>query len=414
MTDLRDPQGIHGNTPSASQAISVNAGRLRAAISAIFLANGMAAGLWAVMVPVLMANLAISESEMGIILLVGGISAVGNLLLSGKLISMFGARPVILVSAIIIAAALPMMPMVASTLPAAAAVVVFIAGLALMDVAMNAEAADAENASTRSMMSGFHAFWSLGAMAGAAAGGFVVAKLGAATGATGTAGIVLAVCSVAILSLPRRKITESTSASISAEHVWFPRNPIVWLTGFVAFAAFVSEGSVLDWSAHYLRKTLSADVAISGLAFGAFSLSMVIARFAGDWMRETFGDRRLMIASILISAFGMITASLSPTPVIAMAGFLLAGFGNANLVPIAFSTASNIKGVPAGAGIATATMCGYSGVLAAPATLGWIGEHAGMSWIFMTMGILIASLLFAVPAMGRASRQTGRRRTVEA
>jgi uncharacterized membrane protein len=52
-------------------------------------------------------------------------------------------------------------------------------------------------------------------------------------------------------------------------------------------------------------------------------------------------------------------------------------------------------------GIATATLCGYSGLLAAPALLGFMGEHYGFGFVFLLMAALILCLLVLAPMVGR-------------
>ena len=51
----------------------------------------------------------------------------------------------------------------------------------------------------------------------------------------------------------------------------------VYVDVVIALAAFTAEGSVIDWSALYLRKEMQADVALSGFAFAGFSFAMMIS-----------------------------------------------------------------------------------------------------------------------------------------
>jgi sugar phosphate permease len=60
------------------------------------------------------------------------------------------------------------------------------------------------------------------------------------------------------------------------------------------------------------------------------------------------------------------------------------------MVPILFSAAGNHPGLAAGAGIALVTMMGYSGILVAPASIGWVAEHAGFRLTFVALGGMLA------------------------
>ena len=123
---------------------------------------------------------------------------------------------------------------------------------------------------------------------------------------------------------------------------------------------FTAEGSVIDWSAIYLRKELAADVEWSGFAFAGFSLSMMIARFGGDYLRNRFGATRLLQFSALMALVGFLAAGTGASLALAVVGFLVAGFGCANIVPVAFSGASNVDGVKPAKGIAIATTLAIS------------------------------------------------------
>lgn len=365
------------------------------AISAVFFANGLIVGCWALLVPVIVANLAINESDMGLIILVGGGAAVAALATSPMLIKRFGVRGVITLSGAILALSVFAVQQAQSMASAIAFVLLTMSALATQDVAMNTNAVDLEQQSGRANMSVFHAFWSAGAMVGALTGGSVIAVLG-------SAGLAL------IAGLGHFAITLMTFRFLEARHIesneksaaskfQLPHMLLPWLFGAMAFVGFVSEGAVIDWSALFFRNELAASVEMSGLAFGGFSLSMMIARFAGDSIRDKLGDQKLLVMSVIMAGFGMMFVAFSTSSFWATVGFFFTGFGNANIVPIAFSGAGAIKGLPKGIGIATASFCGYAGLLAAPALLGIVGEHFSFRLVFGSMAVLLLALLLLVP-----------------
>ena len=262
--------------------------RSRQSVSAVFFANGLFVGCWAVLIPVVIRNLDITESEMGLIILAGGLAAILALVLSAKLINLFGARTIIIIAALGLAPGLFAMLQVQSIMPAVIILLFIMAFLACQDVAMNANAADLEARSEKPVMSAFHGFWSAGAMTGAFSGGSLILLLGS-NGFSLLAGAVTLFAAVTGYRNLERKST--TAISGEATPGYLPTGILPWLFGLIAFVGFVSEGAVIDWSAQFLRTELDSGVQLSGFAFGGFSLSMMIARFFGDHLRQRTGSQ---------------------------------------------------------------------------------------------------------------------------
>ncbi|MGB7286616.1 MAG: MFS transporter [Salaquimonas sp.] len=374
--------------------------KARAAVSAVFFSNGLIVGCWAILVPFVIHNLSIAESEMGLIILIGGLSAIIALGMSALLISKFGARAVIVAASLGLAPGLFGMMQSGTFLTAITIFLFIMASLAFQDVAMNANAADLEHRAKRSIMSSFHGFWSAGAMVGSLSGGFLVATFGVNTFAI-TAGFISLVA--ALIGYPYLEQKTPAISDAGPMPKYLPAQWLPWMFGLIAFVGFVSEGSIIDWSAQFFREELASGVKLSGIAFGGFSFSMMIARFLGDGLREKIGDQKLFIASVLLAGTGLSSVVIAPDPYWAALGFFMAGFGNANIVPISFSGAATIKGLPKGMGIATASFCGYAGLLVAPATLGFIGEHWGFKLVYGAMALMLIALIALAPMIGRHS-----------
>jgi MFS family permease len=155
--------------------------------------------------------------------------------------------------------------------------------------------------------------------------------------------------------------------------------------GVIALLSMVPEGAVLDWSALYLSAELGAPGALSGLAFGAFSLTMAIMRFAGDFIRDHFGSVKTFRFCTYMSISGLLIAGLAPNLPIALAGFAIAGIGTSNMVPIAFSAAGNLPGLAQGVALSVATFLGYSGILFAPSIIGFVAEKTSFATVFLAL-----------------------------
>ncbi len=378
-----------------------NPTKARWAVAAMFAANGFTMGAWAPQIPLLMPRHGISESVLGLVILALGLGAVAAMLFAGRLISRFGGRPVLVAFGVALAPALPLLVYATSlpTLFAAAALFGAIAGV--MDVSMNAAAVKVERTLGRAIMSASHGFWSLGGFVGSALGSYALAIWGAEMQALMTAAVVgLTVA----LALPYLLPDPAVPPEHHEKQSLFPRDAGLWLLGLLALFCMVPEGAVMDWAAVYLAKELGADAFRAGLGFAFFAGTMAIMRFSGDVLRTRFGAVRTLRISALIGALGIMIGALAPTDVVAMAGFALAGLGVANLVPVMFSAAGNHPGLPSGQAISTVTMVGYAGILIAPASIGYIAEHAGFR---ATYGALALLLVLVAALAKRASAADG-------
>ncbi|MCY6383512.1 MFS transporter [Hoeflea prorocentri] len=362
---------------------------MRAAVSAMFLMNGFVVGSWAPLVPELAARHALSESRVGFLILALGLGSILIMPLSGALIARIGARPVLRVTSI--ACCFVLLPLVfAPAVPVLVAVLFVFGGvIGSMDIGMNANAVVVERRLKRAIMSSCHGFWSLGGLIGAASGGFLINWFGANMHAA----IVAAVAFLIVLCAITRLAPDLPVSPDVKPRFRLTLAPMPYVVGLVALFSMVPEGAILDWGALYLRQDLGADVSYSGLAFGAVAATMATVRFVGDAVRRKFGAVRTVRYSALIAAAGLFVAAIAGSPAAAIAGFALSGIGIANLVPVALSAAGNLPGLPAGVGISIATSMGYSGILMAPALIGFIAEHNSFSVAFMSLAALFAVVL---------------------
>ena len=148
-------------------------GSLRSAANATriaFIANGLAFASWAPIIPFAKANTGVDEAALGLLLLCLGIGSVISMPITGWLCARHGTRPMILISALIMACALPFLAYFVEYWALAITLLIFGAAIGTLDVAMNIHAAEVEKRSGRALMSGFHGMFSVGAICGA---GFV-------------------------------------------------------------------------------------------------------------------------------------------------------------------------------------------------------------------------------------------------
>ncbi len=383
--------------------------RGRWAVAALFFVNGFVMGAWAPQIPLLLPRYGITEFTLGMLILLIGVGAVSAMLFAGKLIAAYGSRRMALMFGVLMA---PMLPLVvlAPNLVLLALCLIFLGGaLGCMDVSMNANAVEVERRLGRAIMSSSHGFWSLGGFAGGGVGGLALARWGEIAQALGVSLICLVTLALASLFLWREPAAPvAPGGAPKPKTAIFPKVPALYLLGTMALLSMTAEGSVLDWAALYVSKSLAAPLERSGLAFALFAGSMALMRFLGDRVRNRFGAVRTLRVSGLIAAAGILVAALAANDVVAIAGFAFSGLGVANMVPILFSAAGNHPATAAGSGIATVTMIGYCGILLAPSAIGYGAETIGYRMTY----VLMAALLVAVALAARHARHADGRPSV--
>jgi MFS family permease len=379
----------------------------RWAVALMFAANGFLMGAWAPQIPLLLQRHQITESTLGLLILVLGLGAVGSMLFAGRLIAKHGSRRMLSFFAI---ASLPVLPMVVfapNLWLLGAAMAIFGGLIGCMDVSMNANAVEVERRLARAIMSSSHGFWSLGGFFGASAGSYVIAHWGAEPQSLLAAGLATTLVLLARPYLVAETLVPATQNQTKvAKHALIPRSLSLWILGLMAFLSMIPEGAVMDWAAIYLSKELGSDVFRSGLAFAFFAGTMAIMRFLGDRVRNRFGAVQTLRVSGFVGAAGLMVGAVAPNDIIAIAGFAFAGVGIANMVPILFSAAGNFPGLPSGTAISTVTMVGYAGILVAPSTIGYAAEHFGFRGTYAALSLL---LLLVVALAGRCAIADGQK-----
>jgi MFS family permease len=384
----------------------------RLAVSLMFLANGFVVGSWAPKIPEFAARLDLDESALGLMIMCFGIGSLCAMPAVGAMISKNGSRRVMLLVASATIPCLLLVTLAPSIWTAAVALFLMGALIGGMDVAMNANAVEVEKRQARAIMSSCHGFWSLGGVAGAALGGILIefydVHLHAIVASLLTAVAVAIAWPRALADPPLKATREDGQASPGMSRPsLLTAGATVWLTGIICLIMMTPEGAILDWGALYLRQELGADPALSGLAFGAFSAAMALMRFLGDLVRDRFGAVRTFRVSAVLAMIGLTTAGLAQSAELAIAGFAIAGLGFANTVPIAFSAAGNLPGLPQGLAISVVTFMGYSGILFAPSVIGFIAEHTGFSVIYLALPVFVIMPLVFSGLMRHADRQAG-------
>lgn len=362
------------------------------ATRAAFLVAGISMSAWAPLVPFARERLGVSDASLGSLLLFLGAGSLIAMPLTGWLVARFGCKNTMLCSSLLIMMMLPLLAILPTPWMLALALALFGAGLGTLDVAMNFQAVEVEKQADRPMMSGFHAFYSLGGIIGAGAVSLLLWVGLTPVAAIGV--IIVMLLLLMVFSLPHL-LNERIHQSDTPLFV-IPRGWVAFL-GLLCFILFLAEGAVLDWGALLLIQTRDLPVAQAGLGYAIFSVAMTIGRLTGDRVVKRFSRYSVMVSGCCLAALGIALAVWLPQPQIALLAFLLVGFGLANTVPMLFTAVGAQKTMPANLAISAMTTIGYTGILTGPALIGYISQWLSLSIAFS----LIALLLLVVAASAR-------------
>lgn len=357
----------------------------------LFLLAGFSAAAWASLVPVAKAATGVNEGQLGLVLLCLGIGSLLAMPVSGVVSTRHGCRKVLMVCGVALCACLPLLASVQNVFTLAAALFFFGAMIGIFDCVMNIQAVIVERDSKRPLMSGFHGFFSLGGLLGAATTSTIM-DLGVSPFAT-VSGIALA--GVLLLMVIRRHVLPYGNPAEGPPFA-LPRGEVLFL-GMLCMTVFLVEGSMMDWSAVMLAENHGMPVAQAGYGFAAFSLTMTFGRLMGDRIVARVGRRRVVTVGGLLAMGGILLATLVPLWQAALLGYAMVGLGCSNIVPVLFTAVGRQTSMPQSVAVPAMSTLGYAGVLAGPAAIGFIAHHSSLPMAFL----LVAALMLFVAISGR-------------
>lgn len=360
----------------------------RAATTALFLSNGVAFGTWAANLPRLKEAQALSDADLGFLLLLVSIGATVSMPFTSWLAMRVGTARVASIAGLLGAAALSLPGLATSWVGLLASGMLLGVLLGTMDVAMNAQASVVEKGWGAAIMSSFHAGWSGGGLAAAAVAGAL-----ARAGLSLTESYALPSVLVALLAIPAFSLGGAGGGEAGSKLALPSRTmlAVAVLTGL----CFSAEGAVMDWSGVYLRTELGTDAAWAASAYGFYSLAMAIGRLGGDAVVRRLGPAAVVRLGGTLAALGLAGALAAPAPWVADVALVLVGFGLSNIVPVTFSAAGRLNGT---AGVAMAATTGYASFLISPPTIGGVADWAGLR---IALALIVAVML-GMALLGRA------------
>jgi fucose permease len=384
-------------------AVQVLLRRYRIAVSVMFAIAGMIVGAWTARMPEIQHHLRLSDGRLSIALLAMACGGLLGMRTAGRLVDRHGTGRMMSVTSLALGTAL------AATAYAPNLATLGLALLTLgllhgtLNVSMNAAAVVCQTAYGRPIMTSFHALFSIGGVAGAAASAAAHAYLSVgqtyiAVGAVLTVAAFVAIRQLAFAPHAEAGSKQRTSTARPDDGRMRRR---VALLGLLAFCALISEGAAADWSSVYLDR-LGASPAYAAAAYAAFAGCMTIGRLTGDRITAAVNPVALLRGCGLIAGAGLAAGILLGNSVAAIIGFACLGAGLSCVIPTLYSTAGNLDPSRPGAALSRVAALGYLGYVTGPVIIGAGAAHLGLGHSLLLLPALAGLLVTAAPVVRAA------------
>lgn len=365
---------------------------------------GLLFGTWAAFIPYIKQKHGLDEAQLGLLLLClpAGITLMNPF--SVPILHKLGAVRSALIS-LPLSAALFVLPF---DMPDAwlTGVMLFLAGavFSMINMSMNTCASQIEQVFNLRIMSTCHGLWSTGAMTGSA-----VASLAAGWNIlpTGYIAVLFLVEIMVVLALrkglsgvPEEQHHPTDGTSEKPKGFTFP-NKALWLLVGISLCTNITEGTMSDWSAVYLRDIVRSPEAMVGWGFSAYAFFMAGGRFLGDALIGRFGSRHVLRIGGIVAAAGLLLSVLLQTTPTALLGFAMVGAGVSLGAPILYAAAAKVPGMAKGAGLATMNTFAMIGFMGGPAFIGFIAKAFGLPVAFTLVACFAIFWAWRAGKMGK-------------
>ena len=356
----------------------------RIAVSSLFFLSGLCFASWASRIPSIQHNLGLTEAGLGGVLFALPIGLMVSLPIAGFMVAKFGSRIIVISAAVLYSCTLPFIGLADKTWQLMTVLFVFGLGGNLLNIAMNTQGVGVEGIYARSILASFHGIWSLAGFTGAAIGTLMISQHIAPYHHFL---IVSALALVIVLSASSFTLKSDRNSAVGQPIFVKPDKSLLNL-GMIAFCCMICEGAMFDWSGVYFQKVVKAKAAWIGAGYTAFMSTMAAGRFVADWLVTRFGIQRMLQASGIVIAAGLLIAIILPDIGSSIAGFILVGAGVSSVVPLVYSAAGKSKKVSPGVALAAVSTIGYLGFLIGPPVIGFIAEASSLRMSFLLIAVL--------------------------
>jgi predicted MFS family arabinose efflux permease len=365
----------------------------------VFVLSGVGVASLLSRVPQIRDALHLTPASLGLLLLTSAIGSLVSLPLAGIVVHRMGAARTVSVMVVVASVGLAVVAIGTEVGPFMVAVGLFLFGFGYgqWDVAQNVEAAAVEQRLGRSVMSRFHAAFSIGTVAGALVGAAMnalhvhpMAHLLAVVALVAVSGQI---CARGFLPAGETEHAAPEHRR-SPWHAWTERRTL--LIGVFVLCMTFAEGTGNDWLGVATIDGYHASAALGSFAFVVFVTAMTTGRWFGPHVLDRYGRVSVLQASAACAMAGGLVVVFGPSWGTAVVGIVLWGLGVALGFPTGMSAAADDPR-HAPARVSTVATIGYAAFLAGPSIIGFVGDHTGvLHALTVTAAVLAIGAITAV------------------
>ena len=377
--------------------------RARAGVSLVFLANGLGFANLVPRFPEIVEELGLSKSAFGQAVAAASVGALVAGLAASWLISRLTSAKVASLGMLVVALALLGAGLARSWLVLAVCLLVVGGTDSIVDVAQNAHGLRVQRRWGASIVTSFHASWSLGAVLGAAMGQAIAgAGVGLGTHMVLTAVVLLVLSAGPLLAgwyLPGHDRDDRDPDQIKElddAPEMRPATPprrvrpvtilVLFVVGLLCAASMFPEDVAMNWSS-LLLSGQGAGAGHVGLGLVALQGTMIVGRLVGDRIIDAVGQRAVIAWGGALVTLGMSIALLVSSVPGTLLGMAISGAGCAVAVPVTYSAADDVEGLPPGLGLTIVSWLARLAGLLAPPIVGRLADDHGL-WVALAYGLL--------------------------
>ena len=362
------------------------------ASKALFFIVAFSIGLWTIRIPTIRDQIQTDYLGISYLMVIFSIGSIISMLIANYILSKVSSKTILIYVSLLNWVLWIPVPFVKDLQTFMFLAFGFGSCFGFFEICINLQATKIETREKKSMMSGFHAFWSLGVLAGS-----ILTSLFLQWQISILANILIYI----IIMLPINilfcfKLTEDTKSSDQAiKNIFFIWPILIFLLAIIAMANVLTEGSVDSWGALYMKDFVKVSGFQVGIATISFNIFMVLGRIYGDMFRDRLGVYILLLVLMFLTIISLGILIYFNTILSSVVGFALLGLGASSIVPMIYSLVSNIKGLDSSVGITIISISVYGTFIGAPASLGLLANSYGINNIFIP--ILIIFILLLIP-----------------
>ncbi len=363
---------------------------------ALFLV-GYAFSTWATLIPFAKRRAGLDEGSLGLMLVSFGVGCVAVMPFAAPLAAKYSHRAVVRCSAVVACFVLPLLAWFDHPLLLAVCLFGLGGSMGVTEVVANMQGVHVQREAGRPLMSGFHAFYSIGSILGA---GFMTLLFSLSLSPFKSALIAVFPIVLAVMIFSPGLFGHDPAKEAEKQKLFvLPKGIVLWL-GMFLLIMFMAEGSVVNWSALFLVDFKSFPPEYGALGITIFSITIAFGRLVGDKAADRAGSAEKMIifASIATAACYLLTIYVLPG-YFALVGYGLIGLSMATLVPSLFTLTGKQKIMNEDLAISSVTAFGYGSALLSSPLIGMVARYTSLSFSLTMVCVFLLGMGLCVKVL---------------